>query len=505
MTDFLTRVAQRALGQGPAIQPLAVSRYAPARLPISEGPESEPISKPSAEADRRNVEGRPNFRSASLMSNPGRQPVAEQSWDDQPLRNDADSLSGHAESIGPTPGNEIQQPRPLTEFEAAAPYNATSPFEAEPPHVNANITTPATKAEAPSLLVSNRSPSEQQATLSLQDSTSYSAAEESSIVDEGLVNVEETGEPRRRLLREGPPLQNSTGYSSAEESSIDDEGQVNVEEAREPRRRVLREGRALQNSTGFSAAEESSIDDEGQVNVEEAGEPRRRVLREGRALQNSIGFSAAEESSIDDEGQVNVEEAGEPRRRVLREGPALQDSTGYSAVEGSSIVEEVMLTAESVETSHRVLSGGSRRTTDNRPDDLTASPGLYQAEHDNPSNTSHHSRQIPDTSDQVDRIPQIDESEDFAPEGELRSWSTPGMSRREIDSITEVFAQKPVSSLPSPRDERPKSGPPVIHVTVGRVEVRAVTLPLPAVEPQSPPAPKLSLDEFLRQHNGRRQ
>ena len=453
MTDFLTRVAQRALGQGPAIQPLVVSRYAPARLPISEAPESEPVSKPSAEAGRRNVEGRPNFRSASLMSNPGRQPVAEQSWDDQPLRNDADSLPGHAESLGPTPGNEIQQPRALTEFETA-------------PHTNANINTPATKAEAPSLLVSNRSPSEQQATLSLQDSTSYSAAEESSIDDEGLVNVEETGEPRRRLLREGPPLQNSTRYSSAEESSINDEGQVNVEET---------------------------------------GEPRRRVLREGRALQNSIGFSAAEESSIDDEGQVNVEEAGEPRPRVLREGPALQDSTGYSAVEESSIVEEGMLTAESVETPHRVLSGGSRRTTDSRPDDLTASPGLYQAEHDNPSNTSHHSRQIPETSHQEERNLQVDESEDYAPEGELRSLSATERSRREIDSVTEVFAQKPVSSLASTRDERGESGPPVIHVTVGRVEVRAVTPPLPAVEPQSPPAPKLSLDEFLRQHNGRRQ
>lgn len=43
----------------------------------------------------------------------------------------------------------------------------------------------------------------------------------------------------------------------------------------------------------------------------------------------------------------------------------------------------------------------------------------------------------------------------------------------------------------------------VIRVTIGRIEVRAVTPPLPPVESSAPPAPKLSLDEYLRLHNGR--
>jgi hypothetical protein len=47
----------------------------------------------------------------------------------------------------------------------------------------------------------------------------------------------------------------------------------------------------------------------------------------------------------------------------------------------------------------------------------------------------------------------------------------------------------------------------VIRVTIGRIEVHAVTPPPPLqpVEAAPPPAPKLSLDDYLRQHNGRSQ
>src|SRR5829696_9100697 len=36
--DFLTRVAERALGTAPRVDPQATSRYAPARLPLPEAP-----------------------------------------------------------------------------------------------------------------------------------------------------------------------------------------------------------------------------------------------------------------------------------------------------------------------------------------------------------------------------------------------------------------------------------------------------------------------------------
>jgi hypothetical protein len=65
------------------------------------------------------------------------------------------------------------------------------------------------------------------------------------------------------------------------------------------------------------------------------------------------------------------------------------------------------------------------------------------------------------------------------------------------------------SPLPAParRDEtagETAAAAPVIRVTIGRVEVRAVTPP-PPTEPPPPPAPRLSLDEYLRSHNGRAQ
>lgn len=45
----------------------------------------------------------------------------------------------------------------------------------------------------------------------------------------------------------------------------------------------------------------------------------------------------------------------------------------------------------------------------------------------------------------------------------------------------------------------------IIRVTIGRIEVHAAPPVPPPVEAPAPPAPQMSLDEFLRQHNGRRQ
>jgi hypothetical protein len=50
-----------------------------------------------------------------------------------------------------------------------------------------------------------------------------------------------------------------------------------------------------------------------------------------------------------------------------------------------------------------------------------------------------------------------------------------------------------------------ESAPPVIRVTIGRVEVRAIMPQTPAVERPAPArtSPVLSLDEYLKQHSGR--
>lgn len=55
-------------------------------------------------------------------------------------------------------------------------------------------------------------------------------------------------------------------------------------------------------------------------------------------------------------------------------------------------------------------------------------------------------------------------------------------------------------------DQQVERDSPVVRVTIGRIEVRAVTPPVePAFQPSAPATPKISLDEFLREHNGRRQ
>lgn len=57
----------------------------------------------------------------------------------------------------------------------------------------------------------------------------------------------------------------------------------------------------------------------------------------------------------------------------------------------------------------------------------------------------------------------------------------------------------PLHELP---DAEPSSAP-VIRVTIGRIEVRAAAPPPPPVEAPAPPPPRISLDDYLRSHNGR--
>jgi hypothetical protein len=52
-----------------------------------------------------------------------------------------------------------------------------------------------------------------------------------------------------------------------------------------------------------------------------------------------------------------------------------------------------------------------------------------------------------------------------------------------------------------PRASEPAE-PAVIRVTIGRIEVRATTPPLPAAPRTRPPGPALTLDDYLKQRNG---
>ncbi|MCL4798474.1 MAG: hypothetical protein KJ025_02745 [Burkholderiales bacterium] len=66
-------------------------------------------------------------------------------------------------------------------------------------------------------------------------------------------------------------------------------------------------------------------------------------------------------------------------------------------------------------------------------------------------------------------------------------------------------AEAPRSAPPLPAVEPQAIVEPVVNVTIGRVEVRAVMAPLPARERRKPATPKaLSLEEYLERRHGAR-
>jgi hypothetical protein len=85
----------------------------------------------------------------------------------------------------------------------------------------------------------------------------------------------------------------------------------------------------------------------------------------------------------------------------------------------------------------------------------------------------------------------------------LPSTTTASKRPNKINFRPETIGPRPSAASPFvPARPQLSNEPPVIHVTIGRVEVRAIMPPAtPKVAP--PAAPKLSLEEYLKQRNGR--
>ncbi len=64
-------------------------------------------------------------------------------------------------------------------------------------------------------------------------------------------------------------------------------------------------------------------------------------------------------------------------------------------------------------------------------------------------------------------------------------------------------ASQQLVEAPRPASEPPLLAPPTIHVTIGRIEVRAAPPPAPVKRP-APAASTMSLEEYLRSHAGNR-
>lgn len=73
-----------------------------------------------------------------------------------------------------------------------------------------------------------------------------------------------------------------------------------------------------------------------------------------------------------------------------------------------------------------------------------------------------------------------------------------------LDSIAAAMAERAAGADPRPAIGRRGTDPPVVHVSIGRVEVRAITAPAPVRERPAAPSPPaaISLDEYLERRHG---
>jgi hypothetical protein len=79
--------------------------------------------------------------------------------------------------------------------------------------------------------------------------------------------------------------------------------------------------------------------------------------------------------------------------------------------------------------------------------------------------------------------------------------AVPATSRKPVDrtaSMPAIVRRRRRDSAPSDTTV-PSAERPVIQVTIGRIDVRAVTAPERAVRPAAPAAPSLTLDQYLEQ------
>ena len=95
--------------------------------------------------------------------------------------------------------------------------------------------------------------------------------------------------------------------------------------------------------------------------------------------------------------------------------------------------------------------------------------------------------------------PSPSDSETYQPprvtaERNRESTREPAIQPLSIEQIVPPAETQPRASEPAE--------PAVIRVTIGRIEVRATTPPLPAAPRTRPPGPALALDDYLKKRNG---
>ncbi len=105
---------------------------------------------------------------------------------------------------------------------------------------------------------------------------------------------------------------------------------------------------------------------------------------------------------------------------------------------------------------------------------------------------------------QMDKLSTIRQHIQIAPESQKGTISS---QQNELEQRNaQPFLMKksePSTKLLRNQTSRDQASP-IIHVSIGRIEVRAVTPPQPSMQKNKPAVPTLSLDDYLKKHNGGR-
>jgi hypothetical protein len=465
MTDFLTRVAQRAIGVSPAIQPLAGARYEPARLPPVETPDSAVESRRLSGVNHPSTERRSRAPSAPRTREPVGTSTGRDGTEDklasileQPIV-PAFSTPREPELLQPPlPQESLEQPGLLHETIEEAPLQQTTLHQALLQHV------PLQEAPLPPRAVQ-------------QESLQEDSFQEESFQETPL---------QQTVFKQTPPQQEPF--------------------QQEPLQQELSLETALPQLSLQPSPLLIAFDPEEASSNQDVATATRFELQ---ATTETASSSPAK--SI----QVLT-----PRKHQVK--PIVERLTGYSALEEAPLVDEdpeIVEPSKMVERRSQELTSALAATQSERDavtDNRTGAPDLetrtYTASNRRPPFPDTPARSFPVASETVYEVEgglRDDRDEPPAIESELAWLVTTPLTNRQPsnneDSVSSETTRTTRSSFRPPVAEPPERDPQLIRVTIGRIDVRAVTPPQPVIESPAPPGPKLSLDEFLRQHNGRRE
>ena len=494
MTDFLQRVAQTALGLSPSAQPLVASRYAPGSpQPVPETLLAEARPVPETLSGAAHPSGSP----PTWAPRPG----ADSHSPPQPSLNDGPTVNRHDAALTdgvPTPPSDTGPTASHSPWPTAAHRARHESVEASPLEAGAAEAGDGTTQAARPAALQATGVDEAVATPS-DASVAQTRARPSSTI--GAI-------VRRVLSRAGAD-------SARRESTVSSPPDAGTTEAVSPRSAGSAE--AAPTPHFAAAVQPTSLLHRQDV----TGTGRRSVAGPTEAAQTRATPSGTEPDQL---SSATFDERGRDAPDGEGRAPRSQDVRGASRHRPGAVLPAASTEISPAAARHRGDSLDADESTPRAPADEPGSPRNErnsEGEESSPRGDGRSSRLIPASaptpvarrsSSERDSATGLSSEDSFTRDlssgHESEAFETgapPAPRRNDAASLTPSTPRRAESpSRPSQHGGAADAvAGHVVRVTIGRIEVRAVTPPAPPAEAPAPPAPQLSLDEYLRQHNGR--